>query len=70
VVADDEQLILTAYDAVTNALYDSLVITKDKDIEDFGKGIPEKIEFTPVPGNKKDAAFAERIEAYKERKKM
>ena len=70
VVADDEQLILTAYDAVTNALYDSLVITKDKDIEDFGKGIPEKIEFTPVPGNKKDAAFARRIEEYKERKKM
>ena len=70
VVADDEQLILTAYDAVTNALYDSLVITKDKDIEDFGKGIPEKIEFTPVPGNKKDAAFAERIKAYKERRKM
>ncbi len=70
VVADDEQLILTAYDAVTNALYDSLVITKDKDIEDFGKGIPEKIEFTPVPGNKKDAAFAKKIEEYKERKKM
>ena len=70
VVADDEQLILTAYDAVTNALYDSLVITKDKDIEDFGKGIPEKIEFTPVPGNKKDAAFARRIEEYKERRKM
>ena len=70
VVADDEQLILTAYDAETNALYDSLVITKDKDIEDFGKGIPEKIEFTPVPGNKKDAAFARRIEEYKERRKM
>ena len=70
VVADDEQLILTAYDAVTNALYDSLVITKDKDIEDFGKGIPEKIEFTPVPGNKKEAAFARRIEEYKERRKM
>jgi 3',5'-cyclic AMP phosphodiesterase CpdA len=70
VVANDEQLILTAYDAVTNALYDSLVITKDKDIEDFGKGIPEKIEFTPVPGNKKDAAFARRIEEYKERRKM
>jgi len=59
-----DKLTLTAYDAVTKVLYDSLVITKDS-IFDYGKDIPEVIEFTPAPGNKKDAKFAERIKQHK-----
>ena len=80
VVADDNHLTLTAYDAMTHALYDSLVISKPVGqtggqkaggiVSDYGMQIPEVIEFTPEPGNKKDAKFAKRIEAYKERKKM
>lgn len=66
--ANAQSLTITAYDAVTHELYDSLVINKDKGIIDYGKDIPEKIEFTPVPGNKKDAKFAKRIEEYKNRK--
>ena len=66
--ANAQSLTITAYDAVTHELYDSLVIKKDKGIIDYGKDIPEKIEFTPVPGNKKDAKFAKRIEEYKNRK--
>ena len=66
--ANAKSLTITAYDAVTHELYDSLVINKDKGIIDYGKDIPEKIEFTPVPGNKKDAKFAKRIEEYKNRK--
>ncbi len=66
--ANAQSMTITAYDAVTHELYDSLVINKDKGIIDYGKDIPEKIEFTPVPGNKKDAKFAKRIEEYKNRK--
>ncbi|MBO7419145.1 MAG: metallophosphoesterase family protein [Bacteroidaceae bacterium] len=62
-----DDLILTAYDAMTQALYDSVVISKSS-VMDYGLNIPEVIEFTPVPGNKKDAQFAERIEAYKQAK--
>ncbi len=68
ITASSDALTLTAYDAITQALYDSLVITKSA-ILDKGKDIPEVIEFTPVPGNKKDAQFAERIEAYKNKKR-
>ena len=66
--ADGERLTLTAYDAVTQALYDSLVIHKDGSIVDYGRQLPEVIEFTPELGNKKDARFAKRIEEYKGRK--
>ena len=69
VVADDKRLTLTAYDAMTHALYDSLIISKQEGILDYGKQIPEVIEFTPVPANKKDAKFAERIEKYKNKRK-
>ncbi len=68
ITASSDALTLTAYDAITQALYDSLVITKSA-ILDKGKDIPEVIEFTPVPGNKKDAQFAERIEAYKNKER-
>lgn len=67
VETSENALTLTAYDAVTQMLYDSLVITKSA-VLDYGSNIPEVIEFTPVPGNKKDAQFAKRIEAYKNKK--
>ena len=59
-----DTLFVTAYDAITNALYDSLAITKSH-VLDYGLNIPEKIDFTPVPGNKKDMKFVKRIEEYK-----
>ena len=68
--ADDQSLTLTAYDAVTHALYDSLVITQRKKILDYGQQIPEVIEFSPEAGNKKDAKFAKRIEDYKNKRKI
>ena len=58
-----DTLIVTAYDANTHALYDSLAITKSH-VLDYGKNIPEKIVFTPAPGNKKDMEFAKRIDDY------
>jgi hypothetical protein len=63
-------LLITAYDALSHALYDSLRIVKkgeEKIVEDCGKDIPEIIEFTPGK-RKKEIQFAERIEAYKKRK--
>ena len=59
-----DTLFVTAYDAITNALYDSLAITKSH-VLDYGLNIPEKIDFTPVPDNKKDMKFVKRIEEYK-----
>jgi len=66
----NDTLLITAYDALSHALYDSLRIVKkgeEKIVEDCGKDIPEIIEF--IPGKrKKEIQFAERIEAYKKRK--
>jgi hypothetical protein len=36
---------------------------------DLGQDIPERIHFTPNPNNRKDVAFAQRIEAYKKKSK-
>ena len=52
ITASSDALTLTAYDAISQALYDSLVITKSV-VHDFGQQIPEVIEFTPAPGNRK-----------------
>ena len=68
-----DTLFMAAYDATTHALYDSLFVVKTATstlLHDCGMDIPEKIEFTPSPGNKKDAAFAERIKAYKQRTRL
>ena len=66
-----DTLAMAAYDANTHALYDSLLIVMDPDknfswrpVRDFGKDIPENLDFTPDPTNKKDAKFAKRIEEY------
>lgn len=67
-----DTLAMAAYDANTHALYDSLLIVMDPDknfrwrpVRDLGTDIPENLNFTPDPTNKKDAKFAKRIEEYK-----
>jgi predicted phosphodiesterase len=66
-----DTLAMATYDACTHALYDSLMIVvnpvkefKWHSVRDLGKDIPENLDFTPDPNNKKDQEFAERIEEY------
>jgi len=67
-----DTLSMNAYDARTGKLYDRVDVVKgfhdNPTIIDRAKGIPEILDFTPQPGNKKDAAFAERIREYKAQK--
>ncbi len=73
VLTHGDTLFLTARDAHDGSLYDSLYIVKQgssTQLVDVGKDIPERIEFIPDPHNKKDVAFAERIEDYKRRKHL
>lgn len=66
-----DTLFITAVDACTQVLFDSLFIVKSGKgtlLTDGATGIPERLNFTPSPGNKKDAAFAKRIEEYKYRR--
>ena len=65
-----DTLTLAAYEVYHHTLYDSLRIVKQKPqprIEDYGRDIPEYMEFTPEPGSKKDHAYARRIDDYKRR---
>ena len=65
-----DTLTLAAYEVYHHTLYDSLRIVKQKTqsrIEDYGRDIPEYMEFTPEPGSKKDQDFADRIADYKRR---
>jgi len=63
-----DTLFMATHDAYNHALYDSLMIvvspTKAHLVVDLGKGIPEHMEYTPDPANKKDRKFAERIQEY------
>lgn len=63
-----DTLAMATYDAYTHALYDSLMVVvspvKAHMVTDLGKEIPECMEFTPDPNNKKDLKFAERIQEY------
>ena len=63
-----DTLTMATYDANTQALYDSLMIVvspvKAHLVNDLGKDIPENLEYTPDPANKKDRKFAERIQEY------
>ena len=64
----DDTLTMAAYEVYNHTLYDSLRVVKvgkGARIEDYGKGIPEYMEFTPDLSRKKDRAYAERIEDYK-----
>ena len=71
-----DTLAMATYNANTHALYDSLMIVMNPDkranwrpVIDLGKNIPENLDFTPDPANKKDRKFAERIRDYLNRKK-
>ena len=69
---DRDTLFLTAYDATDGTLYDSLFVVKTATstlLCDYGEDIPERLDFTPSPESSKDAAFAERIREYQEKKK-
>lgn len=61
-----DTLAMATYDASTHALYDSLMIVngKTRPVIDLGKDIPENMDFTPDPVNKKDRKFAARIHDY------
>jgi hypothetical protein len=64
-------MFVSAYDAVSGELYDSLRIIKKGnrvEVKDDGTNIPEVITFYPDPNSRKDRQFAERIQEYKERK--
>ena len=66
-----DTLFMTAYDAVSGMLYDSLQIQKQghqTTVVDLAQSIPEVITFVPDASNRKDRQFAERIQTYKERK--
>ena len=60
---------LSAFEVYGHTLYDFLQIVKSEkeqvSIRDFGKAIPENMDFEPDPDSKKDRAFAERITDYK-----
>ncbi len=71
VTTHGDTLSFSAYDALSNELYDSLTIIKQGSetlVRDLGKDIPERITFVPNPDNSKDMKFAERIREYKQRK--
>ncbi len=73
VSASGDTLAMATYDANTHALYDSLMIVVSPMIvhlvTDLGKDIPEYLEYTPDPNNKKDQKFAERIREYVNRRR-
>jgi len=66
-----DTLILSAYEVYGHTLYDSLRIVKQAGgtptIEDYGRLIPEYIEFTPAPDSRKDRDYARRISDYRQR---
>lgn len=68
-----DTLEMAAYDSNTHSLYDSLMIVvspvKAHLVKDLGKDIPENLDFTPDPSNKKDRKFAERIQEYINRRR-
>ena len=61
-----DTLAMATYNAYTHVLYDSLLIINGtvRQIVDMGEGIPEYMEYTPDPNNKKDMKFAKRIQEY------
>ena len=63
-----DTLQLAAYEVNGGTLYDSLAIIKHGDgvptIVDLGRTIPECMDYTPDPKNKKDMKYAERISEY------
>jgi len=68
VSASGDTLAMATYDANTHVLYDSLMIVVSPMavhlVRDLGQDIPEYLEYTPDPNNKKDQKFAKRIQEY------
>ena len=71
IAVSGDTMTVTAYEVYGHTPYDSLQIVKSPDgqvqIRDFGKDIPEYMEYEPEPDSKKDRAYAERIADYKRR---
>lgn len=62
---------MNSFDATNGNLYDCIKIVKKNDqteILDCGKDIPENLNFSPAPDNKKDMKYMERINEYKQRR--
>lgn len=63
-----DTLTVTAYTTPDNRLYDALdIVKRDEAVQviDRGRDIPERLDFTPRPGSKKDLKYQERIDRYK-----
>ena len=71
VTVSGDTLSLAVYEVYDHTLYDSLQIIKSPkgqvSIRDYGKTIPEYMEFEPDPDSKKDRAYAKRIADYMSR---
>jgi hypothetical protein len=66
-----DTLLMNSFDATNGNLYDCIKIVKKNDqteILDCGKDIPENLNFSPAPGNKKDMKYMKRINEYKQRR--
>lgn len=69
VTVTPDTLFLSAYEAVTGELYDSLLLVKRPEgqpsrVVDAASHLPENMSFTPRPGKGKDADYAANIRRY------
>lgn len=64
-----DTLTMVTYDVNTQEVYDSLDIVKQPKpaVLDYGKNIPEYLEYAPKRQNKKNLKFQQRIDEYKKR---
>ena len=66
-----DTLTMTTYTTPDNQVYDAVDIIKQGSavqLIDRGSNIPERLDFTPRPGKKKDLRYQKKIEDYKARK--
>ena len=62
---------MTTYTTPDNQVYDAVDIIKQGSavqLIDRGSNIPERLDFIPRPGKKKDLRYQKKIEDYKARK--
>ena len=66
VTVSGDTLAMATYDTNTHTLYDSLMVIdgSPRKVIDLGKNIPESLDFTPAPNDKKDQEFSKRIQEY------
>ena len=71
IAVSGDTMALATYEVYGHTLYDSLQIIKSPKgqtvVRDYGKAIPEYMEYEPDPDSKKDKAYAKRIADYKSR---